>query len=126
MPSKKKAGHTAVLAHVVSGVHRQADDRRRAERLTWAKLITTLLQRYAAGAADAALSAPVRRPRELAPDSAVQGDRRANSGWVDPASITWHRSLSRLVAADAARKGKAIPAGALDALDDAAGEEVSR
>jgi len=118
VPSKKKAGQIALLVYVLAKVHEEADTRRRAERLTWAKLIATLLTRYAAGNDDQALSAPVRRPRQLAPDSVMRADVGADIHRVDPASITWHRGLGGYLRAEAAHRGKVVPAEVLRGLDN--------
>ncbi len=129
MPSPKKLDHTTILAQTPDDIHAQADSRRRREGVTWARLITTLLQRYAAGADDQGISAPVRvraaRPSaeqdhefRKAAELAAKANPGASTSWVDPASITWHRSLSGLLAAEAASTGKSVPAGALDGLID--------
>jgi hypothetical protein len=122
MPSVKKTGHTALLVQVADDVHQRADRRRRVEHLTWGRVISELLLRYAAGADDAHLAAPVRLPRQLAPDSAIHGVPGLNAGYVDPSSITWHRGLPALIRAEAARKGRSIPTDALAGLDDEDGD----
>ena len=71
MPSKKKAGTVRILSQIPELVHQVADKRRRAEGLTWDALLVTLLTRWAAGADDGALAAPMRatRSRATGPDA---------------------------------------------------------
>ncbi len=117
MPSQKKSDSTRMLVQIPRDVHRAADERRRTERTTWGRIVTELLRRWAAGADDRVVAGPIRRARPLAPDPA-RGDTRANTLWVDPASVVWHRSLADVFRAEAARQGRVIPPGSLSELDD--------
>jgi len=125
VPSPTKAGTTRMLLQILSDVHAGADARRRKEGMTWDRVITELLRRWGAGGSDEALSAPVRvraaRPspeRDTEHRRATLAQPRAEAKRVDPTSIKWHRSLSGLLAAEAQRSGKSVPAGALDGLID--------
>jgi hypothetical protein len=132
MPSPKKANTTKMLVQIEAELHAKADQRRRREKTNWSRVITELLRRWTAGANDAALAAPVRslRVRTTGPspeefrawsEKKKQDDpayRRAATERVDPASINWHTSLAAVFREEALMKGKALPAGALEALDE--------
>jgi hypothetical protein len=131
MPRKVRPGTTPVLAQIPDDVHAAADARRRREGVTWSKVITTLLSRWSAGADEAALAKPVKFGRPATPDAeeverlhehlmgTSERYRRAATERVVPTKT--YRSLGELLAARAAREGRAVAAeviAAVAALED--------
>jgi hypothetical protein len=108
MPSPKKSGHTRVLVQIPDATHARADAKRRGERVTWARVIATLLSRWAAGEP---IEGPV-RARRLAPIElplapvAVRASRTPGERVVIPGE-RWHRSP---IAAVLIGAGKDVPA----------------
>lgn len=117
MPARRKGNHTSMLVQVARELHAAADARRRTERLTWDRVISTLLARWIAGADDSSLGASVRQPRRPAAGHAVKPEPSADTLRVDPASIEWHGSLAQLFRAEAKKRGRLLPADALETLD---------
>jgi len=129
MPSNIKAGTKRILVQIASPVHAAADERRRAERVTWDQVITAVLVRWAAGGDEVALAAPVRPVRPAGPDAiqaraafehAMKTDetyRRSATERVDPASLRWSKNLADLFRADASMSSRVVPPGALDQLE---------
>lgn len=128
MPSPTKPDHTRVLVQVADDVHAAADARRRREGVTWSRVVTELLQRWASGADDAALTKPVRVGRPATPEGVELEQlvaewmqdpayRRAATERVDINKLTRYGSLGELLAAGAARAGRAVPPGAVAAVD---------
>jgi hypothetical protein len=134
MPSTRKEGHTALLVQVETKIHAAADARRRRERVTWSKVIATLLQRWADGD-EAALSASVRKPR-LVQAPPEPGTARAqylalSERWdredpehakrlaapVDISKLTRYRSLGALLAAEGAKAGRVMSPQVQAAID---------
>jgi len=137
VPSPKKQGHTALLVQIPDDVHAAADRRRRAENITWARLVTELLRRWVAGD-EADLAAPVRHPRPVGPD-AEEAERlhqkwmaedpkyaRACTEKVDPSNLPRYRSLGELFAADAAKAGRTLPPNVVAAIDADQDDEVEQ
>ncbi len=129
MPSPKKQGHTALLVQVHNDTHGKADARRRREGVTWSAVINMLLRRWADGADDDVLKAPVRRstPTNLNAEEAERlaaewmndpAYARAATERVDIATLPRYRSLGELLAAEAARAGRTIPASVVAELED--------
>ena len=106
-----------MLVQVARELHAAADARRRTARLTWDRVISTLLARWIAGADDSSLGASVRQPRRPAAGHAVKPEPSADTLRVDPASIEWHGSLAQLFRAEAKKRGEAVPDEALESLD---------
>jgi hypothetical protein len=128
MPSPKKAGHVALLVQIRDDVHAAADRRRRADRLTWPQLVTELLRRWASGANDQLLRAPVRMSRPATPDA--EEAERLHEKWMreNPAYARActekavstgprYRSLGELLAATAAREGRQVSPEMVAAVD---------
>ena len=130
MPRKARPDTTPVLAQIPDEVHAVADARRRRESVTWSKVISTLLARWAAGDDDA-IGKPVRFLRPALPEAEEaerwhqrmmdtnEGYRRAATEKVDASKLPRYPSLAALVAATAAREGRVVSAEALAELDDA-------
>ena len=135
MPSRIKVGTKRILSQIARPLHDVADKRRRREGITWDQLLTSLLSRWASGADDIALAAPVRPLRPPGPDAAEvkqhhehwmktdEAYRRAASEKVDPSTLTFG-SLTECLAADAARRGHVVPAGAFDLVEADEGVDV--
>ena len=135
MPSKIKVGTKRILSQIARPLHDVADKRRRREGITWDQLLTSLLSRWASGADDIALAAPVRPLRPAGPDAAevklqhekwMREDpeyRRAASEKVDPSTLKFG-SLAECLAADALRRGHVVPAGAFDDVEADDGVDV--
>ena len=133
MPRKQRPGTTPVLVQIDDPVHAAADKRRRAEGITWTKVISTLLARWSAEADDTALTNAV-KARPATPEAAEmdrwhehqmatnESYRRAATEKVDPTKLKWHRSLGELLAAGAAHEDRPVLAEALTALDMDQGE----
>lgn len=127
MPRKARPGTTAVLVQIRDDVHAQADARRRREQVTWSKLISTLLTRWAAGD-EAAISKPVRLGRPATPEAAEAERlhqqwmrenelyRRACTEQIVPDGPTY-RTAAELFAATAAREGRRVSPEAVAAVD---------
>jgi len=126
MPSPKRPGTKRILAQVPADVHAKADARRRVEKTTWDRVISTLLQRWSDGD-EGAVTAPVRKAR-LVQAPPEPGTARAeyiafSERWdrenpelakkaaapVDITKLKRYRSFGELLAADAARAGRVIP-----------------
>ncbi len=129
MPSPKKPGHKALLVQVPDDVHTAADRRRRVENVTWPRLIAELLRRWVSGD-QPALDAPVRCVRPAGPDSDEAARlhekwkredpayARAATERVDITTLPRYRSFGELLAADAAKAGRTIPANVAAELED--------
>lgn len=135
MPSPKKPGTTRMLVQVPTDAHAAADARRRRERTTWSRVVTELLRRWSAGD-EAAVTAPVRKPRYVQPPPEPGSERthfiavceqwdkehpdlaKKAAAPVDISKVPRYRSLGELLRADAVKAGREVLPGALAALDE--------
>lgn len=111
MPSPKKPAHTRVLVQVPTIVHATADARRSRERLTWSRVVTTLLSRWAVGEP---LEAAIRAPR-VVPGTPPPSRRGPPGEPVIIAPEKWHRSPADALLAGT---GKTVPASISGSADD--------
>ena len=142
MPRKPRPGTTAVLVQIPDDVHAAADARRRREGVTWSRVVTELLRRWAAGADDAALTASVRKP--MSPQAPPEpGSERArflewSERWerenpekaallaqkVDASKLKKYPSLAALLAAGGAREGRTVSPEALAVIEAEEVEDI--
>ena len=128
MPSPTKPGTTRVLVQIPDDIHARAGTRRRREGVTWSRVISTLLERWAVGD-DASIAKPVKVGRPATPEAAEakrlhqhwmatdDGYRRACTEPVDITKLVRFRSPGELFAAHVPREGRTVTREAVAAVD---------